>query len=65
MLASEEFIIKICGITTEADALMCVSQGANAIGFVFAPSIRQMVPGEALGCFAMRIKFELSRLQKR
>ena len=47
MLASEEFIIKICGITTEADALMCVSQGANAIGFVFAPSIRQMVPGEA------------------
>ncbi len=47
MLASEEFIIKICGITTEADALMCVSQGANAIGFVFAPSIRQMVPAEA------------------
>jgi phosphoribosylanthranilate isomerase len=47
MLASEEFIIKICGITTEADALMCVSQGANALGFVFAPSIRQMVPGEA------------------
>jgi phosphoribosylanthranilate isomerase len=47
MLASEDFIVKICGITTEADALMCVSQGANAIGFVFAPSIRQMVPGEA------------------
>jgi phosphoribosylanthranilate isomerase len=47
VLASEEFIIKICGITTEADALMCVSQGANAIGFVFAPSIRQMVPAEA------------------
>jgi len=47
MLVSEEFIIKMCGITTEADALMCVSQGANALGFVFAPSIRQMVPGEA------------------
>jgi phosphoribosylanthranilate isomerase len=47
VLASEDFIVKVCGITTEADALMCVSQGANAIGFVFAPSIRQMVPSEA------------------
>jgi phosphoribosylanthranilate isomerase len=38
--------VKICGITTEADALLAVGMGANAVGFVFAPSPRQMRPGE-------------------
>lgn len=47
MLAAEDFVIKICGVTSEADALMAVSQGANAVGFVFAPSIRQLHPSEA------------------
>jgi phosphoribosylanthranilate isomerase len=36
--------VKICGITTEADALLAVGMGANAVGFVFAPSPRQMRP---------------------
>jgi phosphoribosylanthranilate isomerase len=36
--------VKICGITTEADALLAVSMGATAVGFVFAPSPRQMAP---------------------
>lgn len=36
--------IKICGITSEEDALLAVALGANAVGFVFAPSPRQVAP---------------------
>jgi phosphoribosylanthranilate isomerase len=36
--------VKICGVTSEADALLAVGMGASAVGFVFAPSPRQMAP---------------------
>jgi phosphoribosylanthranilate isomerase len=36
--------VKICGVTSEADALLAVGMGADAVGFVFAPSPRQMAP---------------------
>jgi phosphoribosylanthranilate isomerase len=39
---NEDLFVKICGITTEADALLCISLGADAIGFIFAPSVRQV-----------------------
>ncbi len=39
--------VKICGITSEEDALLAVAMGTDAVGFVFAPSTRQIQPVQA------------------
>jgi phosphoribosylanthranilate isomerase len=36
--------VKVCGTTSEEDALLAVAMGADAIGFIFAPSKRQIAP---------------------
>lgn len=38
--------VKICGTTTEDDALLAVAMGADAVGFIFAPSKRQVQPSQ-------------------
>lgn len=36
--------VKVCGTTTEEDALLAVALGADALGFIFAPSPRRIAP---------------------
>ena len=50
--------VKICGTTSEEDALLAVAMGADAVGFIFAPSPRQIAPGLA-GDIAKRLPNEV------
>ena len=49
--------VKICGITNEEDALLAVAMDADAVGFVFAPSPRQVRPDDVRD-IAKRLPYE-------
>jgi phosphoribosylanthranilate isomerase len=44
--------VKVCGITNLEDALVAVKRGADALGFVFAPSPRQVTPQQVANIVA-------------
>lgn len=40
-------LVKICGLRSEEHVNASIKAGANALGFVFAESVRQIAPGDA------------------
>lgn len=53
--------VKICGTTNLDDALCAAEAGADAIGFVFGPSKRQVTPGNVASIIA-RLPAQLEKI---
>ena len=53
--------VKICGLRDAGSAATAVSAGANAVGFVFAESVRRVTPAEASAA-AQNIPAEVQRV---
>jgi phosphoribosylanthranilate isomerase len=49
MTRQQSIWVKVCGTTSLHDARMSVAAGANALGFIFAPSPRRVEVSEAAG----------------
>jgi phosphoribosylanthranilate isomerase len=49
------FVLKVCGITRERDALHAVEHGATAIGFIFWPRSPRYIAPDAAGAIISRL----------
>lgn len=54
-LPSGGVFVKVCGITSEEDALLAVAMGADALGFVFAAGSRRQVNAEQVRDIVKRL----------
>jgi phosphoribosylanthranilate isomerase len=61
-LAQNGLFIKICGITTEEDALLAIALGADALGFVFAPGSKRLVSVSQVADIVRRLPPEVTTL---
>jgi phosphoribosylanthranilate isomerase len=51
--------VKICGVTTEEDALLAVAMGADAVGFNFVPSSPRRVEPDDVRAIVRRLPAEI------
>ena len=61
-LALNGLFVKICGITNEEDALLCVAMGADALGFVFAAGSTRQVSVATVAEIVRRLPPEIVTL---
>jgi phosphoribosylanthranilate isomerase len=51
--------VKICGTTTEEDALLATALGADAVGFIFAPGSRRLVRPDDVKSIVKRLPHDV------